>query len=511
LFIAVVFTVATYAQVTHVEWGAPFSGKIIRSGFQVLSSDERGLTVLSPNPTMFSLNSVSVLKFDANMNYVSTAKIPLSYQGKDLNFEFMVRLKGHTLVFSSYVDAKAGFKALYYMEYEEATQALTTNTVKVLDMPIVGKPFPSVGTFFYVLSPDSAKMAVVYNPPTSKDGKEKFGCAVLDEDLSLMSTRMDAFPFKDRNFNLESAAVSQEGVVFLNGTLTTGLKNPLKREPNYKYAILMMSPDASAPQEIYVDLDKFFITDLQVGCDINGDLIAAGFYSEKGNFSMKGCLSVKIDGASGEILKSFHKEFPLELITAGMTDKQADRTEDKAEKGQNIEMEKYIMDNLVLRPDNGVYLVAEQYYSVTTYSSSNGSTSSRTTYYGRDIIVVGINENGEIDVTQKVLKKQKSSSQIMVSYVMTLKGSDLYFAFTDSPLNNAPHPPSTQWASYGKSGVTTIACVNSQGGMTRKNLYTFDKNKAIVLPGWSEILKNGSMVLVTRYGTKLRLGLVAIE
>ncbi len=508
-----IFSTTVFGQVKDVKWGKPCTKKSFAGNFRVLSLNENGLCVISPVPAfMRASTSVSIIKFDRGMNFLSLIKVPLKFQDKALSYEFTSVLKTATLVFSSFIDVKAGTKTLYYNKYNEDSQTLSSETVKVLEVPIVKKPLPVSGYFFDVISPDSTKLGIVYNPPSVPDGQETFGCAVIDESLSLVYQRMDEFPFKDRKYDLESAAVSQNGTIYLCGTLTTGPKKPFKREPNYKYSVLAIDGNNSKPKEISIELSDLFISKLQIGCNLDGDLIAAGFYSERNSFDIKGCVSNVIDGTTGEIRNQVTKPFSIEFITMGMKPGQAERTEAKAEKGKNVEMENYTFDHLIMRPDNGVYLVAEKYYSVTTTTTnSNGTTTTHTTYYAEDIIVIGINESSEIDMVAKVLKKQKSSSPSNISYAMTMKGSDLYFVFTDNALNNAPHPPYTQWASFGKSGVTTIASVNSSGEVTRKNLYTFEKNKFYLWPGYSESLNNGDLLLVTGNISKMRFGLIEIE
>lgn len=501
------------AQTVSIKWGKPFNGKVFKGSFRLLSLNEQGLAVLSPVPAFMGIiNSVSVVKFDGALNYLSVTKFPLKYNDQTLEYEFIVRMKGHILVFSSYNDNKAEKKFLYYNEFDQDSQTMASQTVQVLEMPLIKKPFPVSGSFSYVLSADSANIAVIYNPPSTVSGQEKFGCAVIDKDLNVIYTRMQEFPFKDRNFNFENAAVSKKGILYLSGQLTTGLKNPMKKEPNYKYAILRIDPAEEIPREIYTDLDKLFITDMQIGCNYSDDLIAAGFYSEEGKFSIKGCFSIKLDGGSGDVFYSSTKEFPLELITAGMTEKQVDKTEEKADKGKNVEMENYSLDDLVIRPDEGVYLVAEQNYSITrTYTNSNGSTSTTTTYYANSIIVVGINSNGEIDATQKILKAQKASSPSIIGYILAASGQELVFIFTDNALNNAPHPQKTQWANFGKSGITTIAILNAQGEVARTNLYSFDKNPFFIYPYMSYPLNDGRIILVGRGGMKAKLALVTVN
>lgn len=503
-----------FGQLADVKWGKPFSKKIINNSFRVLRINNDGLTLMFPTPAfMKSSTSISVVRFDRDLNYVILNKFALKYQDQALDYEFTVPLNGRTLVFSSNVDNKAGKKTLYCNEFNDDALSLSSTTVKITEEPIVKAPMPIAGGFDFSVSPDSGMVALIYSPPVSKDGMEAFGFIVLDKDLKQVYNKKHTFPFKDNKFHLGSAAVSPAGRIFLCGYLTSGPKNPFKSEPNYKYVILTIDQDLDTPLTLDVDLEGKFIPDMRIVSDYNGDLIGAGFFSEAGNFSIKGCFSVKIDGETGSIINKYSKDFTIEFITAGMKEKQATRVENKAEKGKNVEMENYNLDYLKLRPDNGIYLIAERFYSITTYSTnSQGQSTSHTTYYAEDIIVVGMNSEAEIDVVQKVLKKQKASSPTLISYTLGMKGSTLYFVFTDHALNNAPKPPYTEWATFSATnGVTTIASVNADGALTRKKLMSFDQNKFYLWPGGGEILKNGDLLLVTLKASKAQLGLLSFE
>ena len=495
------------AQTATLKWGKPFSRNLLKGSFRLLSLDENGMAVLSMAPSMTPfVTDLAVVKFDANLNYTTTTKIPLKDGDKALQYEFIVRMKEQVLVFSSYQDRKAGKTTLYYQPFDMDSKTLSGKAVSLLEMPIDKKPIPAVGSFDYVLSRDSSKLALIYNPPSVGSDMEKFGCAVMDKDLKVLYSRVQQFPFTDRNFTYSAAAVSGSGVLYMCGPVTTGHKKPFSRESNYVYTIFRIDPGSETASEVKADYKGVFVTDMQLACDASDNLVAGGFYSEKGTYSIKGCYFIALDGNDGTELRSSIKEFPISLITAGMTDKQAERTQDKAAKGKNIEMEKYYLDDLVLRTDGGFYLVAEQNYSVTTYTTnSNGSTSEHTTYYGKSIIVVGVNGEGTIDVTQKILKAQKSSDPAPIGYVMSRRGDHLFFVFTDNALNNAPNPPKTNWASYGKSGVVTIVDMDPQGNIKRKNMYTMEKNNFYPIPYMSRELPDGRMIMVTLGGMKFKM------
>lgn len=509
----VMLTTCTLAQEAQLTWGLPIKPKLVAYNFGMLAMDNQGFSLLSKAPGMFDQN-LNVVKFDSKCNFVTSSPVMLAYGDRKLTREFTVKFKEHILVFFSYVDLKAGLKTLVYKEYNPSTLKFSNEVVQVLEVSIKLVPKPQVGDFGYTMSPDSSRIALIYNPPTEKDGMERFGCAVMNEELSLVSNRLDEFPYKDRRFGLYDYSVTNAGVVFLMGRLYEGMKIPFKNEPNYSYSVMRVAPDNTPPVIINVNLDPLFITHLRTTCDFNGDLFAAGFYSERGESSIKGTLCVKINGTTGEVIKSSHQEIPIELITAGMSEKKAERIEAKAGKGGDVEMDDYDLDDLLARPDNGLYLVAEQTYSKTTTTRySNGTTSTHTTYYAKNIIVMGMSPDGSIDMVSAVLKNQRETdSRAHISYVLTMKGSDLYFLFNDHPINNAPHPKTTVVATLGKTGVVTIAKVDPKGVVTRRSLYTFDKQPCYLLPYQCMHTPTNDLILMTQRGmSKYCMGSLEIK
>jgi hypothetical protein len=500
----------TLAQEFKLKWGKPFSGKIFKSRFEVISLTETGICLLAPAPGFMGItNSISVIRFDAGLNYVSATKIPLKYNDKNLSFEYIARLKDHLLVMASYQDNKAGKKILYYYTFDPKGLKLSQEAVQLMDMPIQQKPLPIGGYYSFTVAGDSSHLGITYIPPQGLSGNEKFGCAVLSNDLELLYSRLDEYPFKDRDFALEDATVSPSGKLFLYGKLFSGKRSAFKAT-EFEYVIVRTDKDAN-PDLINVKLENKVLEGMQIDCNSDGNLIGAGFYSE-GGLGFKGCFNVLIDGETGEVMHLNTKEFPMEIITAGMTDKEADKTELRAEKGKNIEMMNYTYDRLVTRPDGGVYLVAEQYYVVThTYTNSNGSTTTTYTYHANNIIVVGINDQGEIDLMVPILKKQKASESGLVSYFMIADGSTLHFIFNDNAMNNAAHAPEIQYANYGKTGVTTIASVDQSGEVHRQTLYGFDKNRFYIVPSLSRSFEDGSAMMLVTFMGKCKLGLVQAE
>jgi hypothetical protein len=264
-------------------------------------------------------------------------------------------------------------------------------------------------------------------------------------------------------------------------------------------------------KEIDIARNGVFINDLRLGTNNRGDIYAIGFFSDNMRYTMKGAMSILINPESGEIIKRDQKDFPLDLITEGLSEKQAEKTQERAEKGKSIEIANYDLDYMLPRPGEGVYLVAERYWvEEHTTTNSNGSTSTTYTYHANNILIVGVNDQGEIDLMRMIPKRQKASNSNYVGYICNIFGDDLYFYFTDNAINNAPNPPqATQYAYYkGPKGVTTEVRLSSAGEIVRKTFYTIDKNNFMILPSQAQRMGKGDLLLVSGGMAKIKFGII---
>jgi hypothetical protein len=512
--IMMITTCRLTGQENVTRWGKPFSSDVLEKGYSILSISAQGMVVLTrTSGSLGKPAGVAMTRFDGSLSFIETKKMQLKLNDKNLDLEFAVNLKNRTLVFSSFSDNKAKKRILYYQEFNAATLAFKQDPVPVMAVDYENKPFTSSGTFHHAISADSGMLALLYNPPSGLKSKEKFSLMVLDENTDTLYRRSEEFSFRDRDFDLKRIVISDSGNVFLSGTLSTGHTALFSKEPNYKYVILLFSQHTERSAEADIDLDKYFVTDMLIGSTVDGKLIAAGFYSELGTTSIRGCFSMYAEAETGRVLSKNTHEFPVELITTGMSEKQAVRVTGMADKGRDVELENYKLDKLIMRSDGGVVLVGEQSYSrtYTSYNAFNGSTTYYTTYYSEGILLAGIDNAGHLDMTQKILKLQRSDFPEYLSYVLTVTGDHMYFIFTDSELNLAAHTTKTSWADFNKNGITSMLSVNAKGTETRSKLYSFDKDSWFVIPGLSLPLDDGSVLLYTVNRNKSRLCLVYLD
>jgi len=199
-------------------------------------------------------------------------------------------------------------------------------------------------------------------------------------------------------------------------------------KPNYTFRLFYdaLEKGDTALNNIEMELEEKFITDLQLAFTKKGDIIGAGFYSEEGTKSIKGSYYIKLN----------KNKIP---------ERQEKRLRRRSEQGKTVELYEYDLDRLILRDDGGVVLLAEQYY-ISTYSRSanfasdpyaNNRREVVNNYHYNDIIIVNINPDGNIEWANKIPKQQTTSGDngYYSSYQPAVIKNKIYLFYNDNPKN----------------------------------------------------------------------------
>jgi hypothetical protein len=222
-----------------------------------------------------------------------------------------------------------------------------------------------------------------------------------------------------------------------------------------------------------LQLDASFITDCTIGITADQQLLTTGFYSKLGMSSIDGAYSMLIDLKTQKVLGSNVKEFDKEFIQMGMTDREKKKSDKKEDKGKDLEMPEFQLDHLILMPDGGWVLLAEQFYitvKTITTTSPNGGTSTRTvTYYHYDdIIAVKMNAKGEIEWNTKITKNQRATGYLSIlSYVWSYCDGEFQIVYNSAPLSKDNNVMVATIDDSGKTQITTLM----EGGKDELNIH----------------------------------------
>lgn len=501
----------------HIKWGNEIEASRRQTLSEIVGRDRNGFYGLKTKHGMFagSTSELTLESYDNDANLVKSVELTLSDEPRKRSFEDVVKFNNKYYLFSSYPDAKTKKNNLYIQTIDMVRLMPNNDTKKIAEIDFSeGNRKRNNGDFYTTTSKDSSKLLVYYQLPFDRGEKEKLGFVVIDNSMNAVWKKDITLPYNDELCDIERYRVDNDGNVYFQ-CLVYKEKRRKKRhgEPNYQYVLLNYRKDSEQPVEYNIDLPGKFLTDMQFGVINNKDLICAGFYSEKGSFSIKGSFFLTIDGASKRIKKQSYKEFSIDVLFENLTDRQKKRVERRIEKGKDVELYEYDLDNIIVRDNGGALLYGEQYYVdvvTTTQTGPNGVVTTTTNYYYNynDIIVVSVTPDGDIEWVKKIPKRQVTANDngFYSSYYNFIRDGKVYFLFNDNPENLLEKTEdSKKYKNFtgGKNSVVVIAELDLNGNYSKEALFKSADAEVIIRPKvCSEISKDEVVIFGQRRKTQ---------
>jgi hypothetical protein len=397
-------------------------------------------------------------------------------ENRSTQFEELFYLNGTLILFSSFYD-KENKISTAYVQTVDASGNLQ-NDLKIIDRIEINDKSEKKD-FTFVLSTDSSKILEFKNDYNKRGKDFHFSYKVFDYSLNtLFQNDKIALPFSNPNFKIHEYLLDKSGNFYALTEVEAEKGNWFKDRPSYLYKILLIEPNSSEVKEFDIVLDGKTISDMSFRVNKNQDLIAAGFFSNKGRYSdeIAGTFYLSLDGKTKEVktsgLKVFEKTFLLNFMSAR-----------KAQRGD--ELREFKIDQIIERTDGGAYMVAEQRY-VQTVTSYNGRYVSTDYYYNfNDLIVASINSDGRINWVKAVPKTQVTVNDKgpYSSYSMDISGNSINFIYNDNTRNLAI-PNSRDYRTFGgpKKSTCVLVTLNDTGDLTRRPLFAERDKKIFARP-----------------------------
>ncbi|MEL7148117.1 MAG: hypothetical protein AAFO69_17215, partial [Bacteroidota bacterium] len=133
-----------------------------------------------------------------------------------------------------------------------------------------------------------------------------------------------------------------------------------------------------------------------------------------------------------------------------------------------------------------------------------------TKYYYKDILVVSIDANGEIEWTGKINKNQETLNDfgIYSSYFLSVVGDQLMFMFNDDERNLVDTDNGVRTFS-GSGGMLNMVVFDASGDKTRYPVYFQGTREPLVRPGVSRQVDD-EVLLYASFGRKQRIGRITL-
>jgi hypothetical protein len=459
----------------------------------IIGTDEMGFVALRRTKSKYFLERHSNL-----LEYQGIKELVMSFEGRELEYVSTHTVAGKVYLFASSMNVVGKALSLFTQEIDLKALQLKGEPKKVAEVPFKTKK--RQGYFSVRTSRDTTKVLVYYKLPYDRNAEEKFGFHVLDENMAQLWEEEVSLPYADALFVRSTIQVSNHGKVYMLGRLKRDKGSLVwKEQPNFSYKILVFG-QGSKVSRYDIRLDSYIIGDMAIGVMDNGDIVCGGFYSENSLHSLKGVFYMRINGETQEVESKSYKELGLKFIVEGLTGKGERRAQKQLAKGKNLELNRFIFTELVLRDDGGAVLLGERYYMTSHhYAVGNGRTTTYYVHHYEDMVAISVAPDGKISWATKVAKKQSSKfPSAYVGYMAFVQEEDIYLIFNDHSSFYEGDRYDVTLRKKGESVVSLVA-IGSNGKDKREVLFEQEDAGVDLYPRYSKRIDGNRIVI---YGEK---------
>ena len=496
-----------------IKWGPELKGSKRTSVNSIIGQDDSGFYIegreLIKNGYAYN---IILEKLDRNMNSLAKFTVEekdpvtkISYNSEGLSW-----FQNNILLFKSTIDKDKKKNILFLQTINKKTMVPDGKLVKVAELDYDKKR--ATGSFIYKNSRNSDKLLVVCVPPKTKDEEEDFNdLIVFDSNLDIVWNNRLTNKYPKTVFSPIKWVVDEDGNAYILGKLYKDkIKEVSKGIQNFDYHIIAYTNKGQNTIDYEVKIPEKFVTEITFTIDDKKDIVCSGFYSKDNLRSIDGCFYLKLDPATKKVKMTNFKEFDLDFLTEGMSEKQESKARKKDEKGKDVELMDYDLDKIIIKEDGGCILIGEQYKVVSRTVSNGKSTYTTTTYYYNDIIVVNISSEGRIEWAKKIPKRQSSADGgVYLSYGLAVTKDKIRIIFNDDAKNIDPKRQG-DWEKYykgDKNGIVTLATIRMDGAITREKLFDISDAEVVIKP---TVCKQYSDEEIILFGEKSKLDQYAI-
>lgn len=497
-----------------MKWSNEFKGEKGLRLADVVAKDKSGFYTLHNVVALMKRHKLTMKHYSYNLDEKKSQEIDLSYGGKKRLFENMIDFGGELRLFSTFVNTKDKKSYLFVETINKSSLNSKKDINKVAEANYRKKGKKRIGssTFQFITARDSSKLLIFSNLPNKGKDNELIGCTVLNEEMKLLWNNNIEIPYPDKLFAIKDFNVSPNGDVYVLGKLYADKARDVKRgEANFKYQVIGYKKFGKEKVIYDVELPGKFITDMQININDDNDIICAGFFSNEMRYYVDGTYFLKINGKDKSIMASNTKEFSDDFFMQNLSDKQEKKTAKRLDKGKDVDLLDFDIDNLIVREDGGVVMIGEQFrYYVTTSTVGTGTNTRTVTthhYVYNEIIVVNINPQGEIDWVKRIPKYQHTTNDrgYYSSYALMVNKDKLHFFYNDNVKNinlDDKKGKMYNWTKKPKNSVIMFTTINNEGEMSRVPIGTAKDVETMTRPKVCEQISDHQFVLYGEKGSK---------
>lgn len=443
---------------------------------------------------------VSLSKFGYNLQLIRELKLAQSIEGQMAYSEaiFIVEDRMYHFLRSTFLNEQK----IYLQEIDKEK---LTFSVPVLVTTISGTGNVFSSDRAVHIASDSSHIAFVYTIPNKKKENEELGVHVFDSNMKEVWNKRFELPYTNKLLDLSTYRVDVNGKLNVLGKrYFEKRKNQVAGEVNYDYLLFGLDR-TGAIDSFKIETEGKYLKDMQVDITSDGKIISAGFYSEQSSALAGGAFYLQIDGKTKEMISSSFKEFEAGFLTQNMKEGKAKRIEKKLEKGKDVELPFYFIDEFIIDDDGRTKIIAESRHIYTTYTYTQYGSVATTHFDYDDVMVIDIDPSGNINWARRIAKSQHTINDLAAysSYSTSFTNKDLFLIFNDN-VDNLNYSGSGKVAAM-KKGSSTMVMVNkvsANGEMKRSALFNRSEVDTKVRPALCKQISEDTMLLFGHKGLK---------
>ena len=485
-FLFTIGSFVLFSQEVNINWGENVD--LQTTVLKIVGQTEHGLYALTTRKKKFYVEYFAGESFQRKF----ATELPFKVEdGIDSELAELFYLEDNLLLFTSTFDKKnKTYRIFGYRLNNEGKVA--SERLEVLTAQFEKKR--RAGEIGFRTSGDLSKLLVYHSAPHKKTSESwQVNMKIITSNLEVIKDLQSEFPLEneDEQVEISNFLIKDNGAVYMAARQMAYEKKLLRTKNLW---IRQFEPSNGFDEEtLTIDLNDKSASSVALTTDPEGNLIGAGFYSErspKGVFKydgLAGTYFIKIDPLQKEVLSKTIQPFGQEFAASVLKEKQAD----KGKLVPNF----FQPREIIPKEDGGAVMVAEYFSIVITENNSSRTT---TTTHG-PLAVVDIAPSGDINWVRSIPKRQvfqKTDANISIggflggvylnfgfwlnlakdqtvyhSYVTGISGESLYFLYNDHPKNiEIEHFRNTTALVGFKKSVPVVIQVDGAGEMQKSIL-----------------------------------------
>ena len=493
------FLVAQTSQVS-VSWSDEMKKSRYHDFANVLGEDSEGLFIVNEN-TLSEIsageNTAIIEKYDYKMNQIFSKELIVRFHDNEAAYYRSMKLGGKFYLFTTFWDKKEKIK--YFLANTITDKGELTGEPKVIfEMAEQGRGAPWIG---FSRSFDSTKVLLYTDLKEKKDEEESYYFKALDKDLNMIWENKVSLPYTSKNFEIDMFSIDNNANINIVGKVKKERGEREKGTPVYFYTLVSYFYTTKEIKEFKPDLGDSYVSSISITPDMEGNLIATGFFSENSENSVRGVFYMKISPSTKTILTQKSKAFDPEFLSLFFSEK-------KAEKGG--ELYNFKIDHLSVDQDGNTTVAAEQYYvQVYTSTNSSGSTSTRYVYNYNHIIVIKFSKEGEVLWWNKIPKLQRGGNATYFSYLYAIKNNTVYVMYNEHKKNiENLDPKKMAYLGNPKDAITVLVSLDKDGKLSKLPMFESkeDDGTTIFQPTTARYLSKSEYLVLSIRGKTYKLG-----